>query len=173
MNKPLTGMQEFWITSMGLGKLRPASGTWGSLPPVGVATALIAMGIGPSDSSPAIALYTLVMLAICAAFSLVCVRAGDMAEAHFGKKDPGSVTADETAGMALTLLALPASSQRPLEAVLVLLSAFVLFRLMDILKPFPAYRLQRVPGGWGILLDDLVAGVQALVLVQVLWRVVV
>lgn len=145
------------------------------MPPVALAGAMIFAGLGPRDSSPAMALYALVLLGVCAWFSFVCVRWGDGSESHFGRKDPGSVTADETAGMCLTLLFLPhpASSAYPLGACAVLLSAFLAFRLTDILKPFPAYRLQRVPGGWGILLDDLVAGVQALVLVQVLWRWVV
>ena len=72
------------------------------------------------------------------------------------------VVADETAGQAIPLLFLPAAAAiTPGRAAISLAVAFVLFRLMDIIKPFPANRIQSLPGGWGIVMDDLIAGVIA------------
>jgi phosphatidylglycerophosphatase A len=135
------------------------------MPPVLLAAALLAAGAGPIEWPW---LYNTAMAAVAVVFSLACVTMGDHAEARFLRKDPSNVVADETAGQAIALLALPASGVLTApRALLTLLAAFLAFRLMDILKPPPARGIQRVPGGWGILLDDLVAGVYALVIVQV------
>jgi phosphatidylglycerophosphatase A len=94
-------------------------------------------------------------------FSWSCIALGDAGEARWGK-DPSRIVADETAGQALTLLFLPAwCFQDRGRALLYLLIAFVAFRVCDVLKPWPANSLQRVRGGWGVLLDDLVAGAYA------------
>jgi len=144
------------IQTFGLGAMRPASGTWGSLPPVMLAGAMLAAGLGPRS-----AVYLAVLVAVAMVFSLACVMHGDAAEAKWGK-DPAHVVADETAGQCLPLLALPVSvSHSWLAAGGWLLGAFLAFRVLDILKPWPAGRLQDVPGGWGILLDDLAAGAYA------------
>jgi phosphatidylglycerophosphatase A len=170
MQRSLSATGRLLITSLGLGLLRPAPGTWGSLPPVLVAAGLVLLRLGPHDGQAAWWIYHLVLLFIVKTFACACIRYGDAAETHFGKKDPGSVTADETAGMCLVLAHLPdARLDTPIRALIALAAAFVLFRLCDILKPWPAYQLQRVPGGWGILLDDLVAGIQALVALQLVW----
>jgi len=151
-NRPSVGA----ITTFGLGRLRPAPGTWGSLPPVVLAAAMLAAGFPPL-------LATAVLLVVLVYFSAACLVQGDAAEARFGGKDPSSVVADETAGQCLPLLLLPAVAHAsPLAGALTLLAAFLLFRVFDILKPWPADRLQAVPGGWGILLDDLIAGLYAL-----------
>ena len=176
MQRALSPTSRFLITSFGLGHLRPAPGTWGSFPPVILAAALIAAGLGPNETcslggtfGPAWWIYTLTHIAVILFFSGVCVAVGGRAEVHFGKTDPGSVTADETAGMSLTLLALPyAQMHQPIHAAAWLIGAFLLFRIFDILKLWPANGLQRIPGGWGILLDDLVAGVQALIALQLI-----
>lgn len=162
------------ITTFGLGYMRPAPGTWGSLPPCAVA-ALFPILQGTNLIGPVGGLLWYVLLAFCALyFSWVCVKFGDGAETEFGRKDPSQVVADETAGMAVTLLFLPhawlilpgatvqQSNTRTMLATLVAIAvAFVLFRIFDILKLPPAHGLQRLKGGWGILVDDLIAGVQA------------
>ncbi|MBS0196276.1 MAG: phosphatidylglycerophosphatase A [Planctomycetes bacterium] len=156
------------MTVFGLGAMRPAPGTWGSLPPVLMAAALIAGGLGPHQSP---FLYHLALATVCVAFSAACVVQGDRAEAHFGYKDPSNVVADETAGQCLPLLGLPAAALANFHvAAFTLLYAFVAFRMMDIVKPWPARGLQRIPGGWGILIDDLIAGVYAAVMVQLMTR---
>lgn len=151
------------LTTFGLGHMRPASGTWGSLPPVVVAGVLIALGFGP-DGSPVV--YHATLIAILVACSVACIAWGDLAEAVW-KKDPSEVVADETAGQCVPLLALPVAAGAPaLEVVAMLALAFFAFRGFDILKPPPARGWQRLPAGWGILVDDLAAGVYALVVVQ-------
>jgi phosphatidylglycerophosphatase A len=83
-------------------------------------------------------------------------------EEEFGR-DPKQATMDEAAGMAISLLAVPLS---PLNVFV----AFFLFRLFDVLKPQPARRAERLPGGLGIMADDLIAGVYARIAMAVfLW----
>lgn len=158
------------ITVFGLGYRRPASGTWGSLPPVLLAGGLIAAGLGPQQHPW---IYHGLLAAVFVFFCWACVAQGDAAEAKFGKKDPSQAVADETAGQCLSLAALPAAAiSTPAMATFTLAYAFICFRLLDIVKPWPAYRLQDVPGGWGILLDDLFAGAYAAILVQVMARLI-
>jgi phosphatidylglycerophosphatase A len=87
------------------------------------------------------------------------------AEARYGKKDPGHVVIDEVSGQMLALLFLPV-------APAVLIGGFLLFRLLDILKPYPARRLESLEGAAGIMSDDLIAGLYANLLLQLLWRLV-
>lgn len=170
MSSALSPFAQRLITTGGLGFMRPASGTWGSMPPVALAAAMIALGINPGHGLGAAIAYHLVLLLILLFFTLVCALYGDAAEARFGA-DPGEVVADETAGQCIPLLFLPAAgTTHPWPAAATLIGAFLAFRLFDILKPWPANRLQSVPGGWGIVLDDLAAGVQAMIVVQVVAR---
>ncbi len=159
MNRP-DPVHELVLTTGGLGHMRPASGTWGSLPPVVLSAILTLAGAGPASSYWWV--HALVMAALVINFSAICVVAADGAEARWGK-DPSPVVADETAGMALTLLLMPVGlfAHEPFFVMLTLAGAFVLFRAFDIAKLPPASGLQNIPGGWGILLDDLVAAVQA------------
>ena len=68
-----------------------------------------------------------------------------------GQEDPGPVIIDEVAGMMVALFLLPVTWQ-------VYLGAFILFRLLDVLKPWPIRKFEKLPGSWGIVLDDLAAG---------------
>jgi len=149
------------VTVGGLGLMRPASGTWGSLPPALIAALFVLTGVSAWA-------WVAVMGGLVVVFSLACVAGGDWAEAEFGRKDPGEVVADETAGMALTLLTFAGLGQGESMSIgrglMVVAVAFVAFRVMDVIKPPPARGLQRVPGGWGILLDDIAAGAMAAVL---------
>ena len=88
------------VTSCGLGFLRPASGTWGSLPPAVVAAGLATASVPGWQIDVA-------MLLLLAIGCVACLRFGEAAERATGKKDPGQVVADEVAGQAVTLLALP------------------------------------------------------------------
>jgi len=162
------------VTTFGLGLLRPAPGTWGSSPTVVVAGGMILLGLRPAgESAHASLIYHGVLLAILLVFSAVCVAFGGAAEAHYGIKDPSPVVADETAGQAIALMGLSAAATETFNRTACTLAvAFVAFRLCDIAKAWPANGLQRHPGGWGILLDDLAAGVQAAVVVQVVTRAV-
>ncbi|MBM4007979.1 MAG: phosphatidylglycerophosphatase A [Planctomycetes bacterium] len=148
------------VTSCGLGLLRPASGSWGSLPPPALILACVWMGL-PWWSVSA-------LLALIAVLSTVgCIRYGDAAETSFGGKDPSSVVLDETAGCALTLLAVPwwlvlsANDGSLSRAALIAAVGFFFFRLFDVWKPGFVRDVQSQRGGWGIVLDDLAAGAWA------------
>ncbi|MCA9295486.1 MAG: phosphatidylglycerophosphatase A [Phycisphaerales bacterium] len=146
------------LTVGGLGLIRPAPGTWGSLPPVVVAIAMLAGGC--TDSS-----ITAVMTAIVVVFSAICIVFGRFAERSFGGKDPSSVVADETAGQALAYLAVawPGTAADPnwLSRLGLLAVGFVAFRFFDITKIGGARQAQVLPAGWGVVVDDLIAGVYA------------
>lgn len=153
------------LTAGGLGLLRPAPGTWGSLPPAIAAVAAAALG-APHWSIDG------VLMCMALGASLACLRFGDIGERLFGKKDPGAVVADEVAGQAITLLLLPWPTD--LRGIaLVALVGFLAFRAADILKPWPARGLQRIPGGAGILIDDLIAGIYAAIITQVVVRIAI
>ncbi len=170
-----------WITVFGLGHMWPASGTWGSLPPVVVAGAVLAFGYAfdiewcptCNDGPPWYAsawgwVYYAALVLILMVFSLACVMQGDGAEVRFRKKDPSQAVADETAGQCIPLLVLPlfwdSMRESPWRVGAALLTAFIAFRLMDIIKPWPARGLQRLVGGWGVLVDDLFAGLYAAII---------
>jgi phosphatidylglycerophosphatase A len=91
--------------------------------------------------------------------TLLGIWAGGRVERVLGRKDPGVIVIDEVAGMLLSMLGLPRNLP-------VLITAFLLFRLFDIWKPFPARESQALTGGMGVMVDDLIAGLYALVLVM-------
>jgi phosphatidylglycerophosphatase A len=101
-------------------------------------------------STPALTIVLVVVTALG-------VWAAGEAERALAAKDPGAIVVDEVAGMTLSVLALPLT-----PAVLVV--GFVLFRIFDVVKPFPANVSQRLPGGAGVMVDDLIAGLYALAL---------
>ena len=80
------------------------------------------------------------------------VWSGSVAERYAGRVDPGIVVIDEVAGMLITMLLIPVTA-------LSALAGFLVFRALDILKPWPARRLERLPGGFGIMADDVMAAV--------------
>jgi len=77
-----------------------------------------------------------------------------------GINDPGFVVIDEVAGQMIAMIGVPLGWKY-------LLASFILFRGFDIVKPFPLRRLERLPGGTGIMMDDVGAGVYVLVLLQI------
>lgn len=148
------------LTVFGLGHMRPAPGTWGSMPAAAMAWLLLLAGAGDVAYHAFLAAAALIS---CGA----CVWFGRYAEQRFNRKDPSQVVADECAGQSIALALLPSlAAGDPVRATALVAGAFLLFRLMDIVKPFPAGRLQRLPAGWGILVDDLVAGLYALIALQ-------
>ncbi len=154
---------ESFLTTNRLGHL-PISGTFGSIPPVVLAGILIFAGLGPGTALSWV--YFLTMTLILVIYSASCIFYGHEAEAKWGK-DPSEVVADETAGQAITLMMIPAGMLgSPLHILCALAAAFVLFRLFDIFKPWPAGAMQKLPGGWGILLDDLFAAIMAGVVIM-------
>lgn len=101
-------------------------------------------------------------LIVLPAVFFIGVWAATMCEQEWGP-DPGRVVWDEVFGMIIAVLAVP-------KHWLFYATAFTLFRIFDIIKPFPIYQSQKLPGGWGIMVDDVIAGLYANLLCQVLFR---
>jgi phosphatidylglycerophosphatase A len=127
-------------TALGVGYVPVAPGTCGS------AVGLLLWFVLPS--SPLIQGTVILVIFVMGSWS------GSVAERHFGRRDPAHVVVDEVAGMLVTLFLVPVGWFG-------VLGAFLLFRIADIVKPFPANRLERLPGGLGIMADDVMAGVYA------------
>jgi phosphatidylglycerophosphatase A len=100
-----------------------------------------------------------IQLSAVVAVTILGVLAGGRLATMLGAKDPGVVVIDEVAGQWITFLALPMT---PVTAV----AGFLLFRAMDIRKPWPARALERLPGGLGIMADDVAAGIYAHLLLR-------
>jgi phosphatidylglycerophosphatase A len=103
----------------------------------------------------------LASLALVVALAAIGIPAGTSVARTQGKADPSIVVIDEAAGQMLALVAAPLQWKY-------LVVSFILFRGFDIFKPPPLRRLERFPGGWGIMLDDLGAGLYALAVLQLL-----
>lgn len=139
-----------WGTGFGTGYSPVVSGTVGTLVGIPLFLVLHRFTFGLYGPAAGLALYLLVttvlfFAGVAAAFRL---------EARFRTKDPSQVVADEVVGYLVAACALTPS----LSTILL---TFVLFRIFDIMKPFPARRSERLPGGWGIMVDDLWAGLYA------------
>lgn len=106
----------------------------------------------------------LAQLALIALIAGIGIWAGTVAVGHFGREDPGEVVIDEVAGQLVTLVATGATF---FGATL----GFFVFRLLDIVKPWPANRFERLPGGVGIMADDLMAGVYGNLALQIVAHV--
>jgi len=116
---------------------------------------------------PPPALVAVVLVAI-AAVTCVGTWAATRTEQLSGRKDPGKVVVDEVAGQFIALFPLTLFTRWSTVAVIV---SFILFRFFDIVKPYPANRLQELNGGAGVMLDDLVAGVYGAVIVSIILRI--
>jgi phosphatidylglycerophosphatase A len=156
-------MKRFAATCFGLGKLPIAPGTWGSLPPVAV---LLMMGWSGIASPITVAI---VMVALAFIGSIVCVRCAPASIAATGKKDPSEVVADEFAGQAVTFIV--AGIFTPAGIFVTAIFGFLLFRIFDIIKPWPLRKLEKLPQGWGILVDDLGAGVYAALSMSLIYTI--
>ncbi len=136
-------------TFFGAGLGKPGPGTWGS-----VAAVLLWGACGwllrPAPQTLLIALLAGIALSVA-----LGVPAATIAARESGRHDPGFVVIDEVAGQWIALLGSPVDWKHALVAL-------VLFRLFDITKPFPARQLESLPAGWGIVFDDVAAGLYAL-----------
>jgi len=153
-SNPITGAATLLATGFGSGYSPIAPGTAGSV--VGL---LLFWPVALTLAWPWAAAATFVLF-------LLAVQAAAVVEKEAGLKDPGIVVVDEIVGIWVTMLAVPWTPAY-------IAGGFVLFRLFDVVKPFPARTAEsRLPGGWGIVCDDVVAGVYAnLVLHLVRWLV--
>jgi len=136
-------------TSLGLGYAPVAPGT------VGSAAGLVVWALLPhTAAAQAVAILVVFVLGSWS---------GTVAEHHFGKTDPGQVVIDEVMGMLITLFLNPVGWTGALVG-------FLLFRVADVIKPWPANRLEALPGGVGVMADDGMAAIYANVALRlVLW----
>ncbi len=117
-----------------------APGTWGS-----AAGLLLLVALRWTGSASLELAAVVVLLA-------VGIWSADVTGRAMGDEDPGPVVIDEVVGMLITLLWIPVGLTGALLG-------FLLFRIFDIVKPFPARQCEQLPGGWGVMLDDVMAGV--------------
>ena len=157
-----------FATAFGLGYLPMAPGTWGSLAGVGVAYFL--WGQLPPDIKYHEARYVLryphLWLLVLGFVSLGGVWAAGRVAGYLATRDPQIVVIDEVSGQLLAFSAGPALLLNPFVQGGAFnwkyyLLGFILFRVFDIWKPYPANRAESLPGGWGIMADDWVAGLYA------------
>jgi phosphatidylglycerophosphatase A len=132
-------------TVFGVGYIPIAPGTFGSL------AGLLLWVLLPE--SPIAQLLAIVMLFVAGSWS------GSIAERHFGRTDPGEVVIDEVMGMLITLFLNPVGWRGATVA-------FFVFRAADVVKPYPANQLEKLPGGIGVMADDGMAAVYANVAVR-------
>src|ERR1700733_5179528 len=140
-------------TFFGIGRLKPGPGTWGSLATI-LLWALISRGIPAIDR-------TWATLAAAAIVTAIGIPAATLVSRSMGLKDPQFVVIDEVAGQLVALVAVPLAWKT-------FLAGFILFRVFDMWKPFPVRRLERLPEGTGIVVDDLGAGLYALIIMHLL-----
>ena len=141
-------------TFFGIGRLKPGPGTWASL----AAAAIWYFGLGAMHLTDWGA--TALTLGGAAAVALIGIPAGTIVERESGREDPGFVVIDEVAGQWVVLAFAPVEIRHALLG-------FVLFRFFDIVKPWPVRQMERFPGGKGIMLDDVAAGVYGLLVMLV------
>lgn len=158
-------------TSLGLGYLPKAPGTWGSVGGVALAAAIAAATRGQPAS-----VILAAEVAVTVLVSLAGVWAGTAVAEFAGVEDPQYVVIDEVSGQMITLVLglglhawfagadFAATFASSLLNWKYLLTGFILFRVFDIWKPFPARQAESLPGGLGIMADDWIAGVFAALL---------
>jgi phosphatidylglycerophosphatase A len=147
---------ELAATFFGVGRIKPGPGTWAS-----ALTMLLWAALASQLPSTA---RTAVTIALASLVIAVGTPAATLVSRGYGIKDPQFVVIDEVAGQLIALIAVPLSWK-------LFLTAFILFRAFDILKPPPVRQLETLPEGTGIVLDDAAAGLYALLAVHLLMRV--
>ncbi len=161
-NAPTTapaGHKTIWAwtvaTFFGSGFGKPGPGTWGSVAAV-LLWAAYAAFVSSSHDALLLALLTGIVLTL--AFG---IPASTIVACESGRHDPQFVVVDEVAGQWIALLGSHANWRHALIAL-------ILFRLFDITKPFPIRHLEKLPEGWGVVLDDVGAGLYALCVASLL-----
>jgi phosphatidylglycerophosphatase A len=141
-------------TFFGAGLLKPGPGTYGSI----AALLLWFVAAHTLHLTPATLAIATAIAALAAI--LIGIPAATIVARESGREDPGHVVIDEVAGQLITLIFCPPDWP---HAIL----ALILFRLFDVLKPWPIRKLEALPAGTGIMLDDVAAGILALLCVQI------
>ena len=159
-------MKRLLLSCFGLGWLPVAPGTWGSLPPTVLFCLMSCFGASAAS-------IEIVMAVLALAASIICVKFAPASIAATGNNDPSEVVADEFAGQAITFLPILFLAAEKISTTQICTTAilgFLLFRLFDILKPWPIRKTEKLPKGWGILADDLLAALYAAIALMVCFR---
>lgn len=159
------------FATFGVGYIRLAPGTWGSLVGVGIYLLIRSIGLGVWQialqngwrAEQLAALQTEVLIFIVLIITAIGIWAGGRAAKIMNDKDPQSVVVDEIIGQLIALAFIPFN-----VAWWMILAGFLLFRFFDIAKPYPIYRLQVLPGGLGVCADDILAGIYAAVVLSLI-----
>lgn len=145
----------FLAIGLGAGLMPVAPGTAGAVEGVAIFFLLHSLHLGPGSSMLALAVMNVALFA-------TGVWASNCACRVTGLKDPQTVVIDEVSGQVISLTPLVFVSSLSIASVLL---GFLLFRFFDILKPYPIRKLEHLSGGFGVMADDVLAGVYAAILV--------
>jgi len=140
---------KFIATGFGFGYLRPFAGTWGTIPGTILCFLIFPLGI----------VYQFAMLGIV---FITSIWASDRAEKLLGQ-DNKKIVIDEILGITVTMMFVPDPSDWRYYLI-----GFVIFRIFDVIKIEPAKSAEKLPSGWGVTMDDFVAGVYSLITLQLL-----
>lgn len=132
-----------------IGAIPFAPGTFGSIPGLLLALWLHHLGLWWLEAAVIVIIF------------VIGAWAATRAEEHYGLIDPGPVVIDEVLGMLVTLAFLPVGTVGAIVG-------FIVFRVFDVIKPPPARQAERLPGGWGVMSDDFMAGVWGLIVMRLL-----
>jgi phosphatidylglycerophosphatase A len=149
---------KFMGSGFGAGWLPVAPGTWGAT--VAILPLFFFTKIGPSVFSTSLPIFTLVLTVLIVIFTWIGVKAADFLHDEWGD-DPKQIVIDEMIGVWIAILGLPLTVPN-------LIIGFILFRFFDIAKPLGIRQLEKIKGGWGVMLDDVLAGVYANIVLQIL-----
>lgn len=158
ISRPTDRLALLIATGMGVGFAPIAPGTFGSMEGVIIYFAIAAMPFEPKAQMALLLSAGVLLFAIG-------VWAASRACKIIGLEDPGEIVIDEVSGQLIGLMPLPLAPSVAGVAV-----AFLLFRLFDILKPYPIYKLERLPSGLGVMSDDALAGIYTAVLIWLALR---
>lgn len=141
----------FGVTGGFVGYLPVAPGTWGSLVGVGIVIAVRHFSLLP-------------YIALCIIGTLLGVWLCAVARHVFKLEDPQRAVVDEIVGVMITMIGMPVTPYW-------LLAGFILFRIFDVMKPFPANIAdERIKSGWGVMLDDVIAGIYGCIVLHLMFR---
>jgi phosphatidylglycerophosphatase A len=149
---------KFMALGFGAGRLPLAPGTWGAA----LALLLIYPLVHWAIFTPSV--FTLFLSILIILFTWIGVKACDVLEDEWGE-DPKQVVIDEMIGVWIALLGFQTTGGND---IFIFVAAFILFRFFDIAKPLGIKQLENIKGGWGVMLDDVLAGVYANIVLQIL-----
>ncbi len=151
--KNMKSFYKFMASGFGVGWLPVAPGTWGAAEAILLLVPFMWFNIPPS-------VFTLFLSLLIILFTWIGVKSVDYLQKEWGE-DPKQVVIDEMIGVWIAILGLPLNGFN-------LIAAFILFRFFDIAKPLGVRQLESIEGGWGVMLDDVLAGVYANVVLQII-----